>query len=113
MNAIVTQPYEPEFPVAPTAAAGERVTYLRGDPKNPAWFFGRDARGIEGYFPCVWFTIDEAAQVAWAQRAYAAAELRVSAGDPVTVEECLGGWLLVRTPDGRRGWILESCIAPI
>ncbi|HEY0968266.1 MAG TPA: hypothetical protein VGD88_12820 [Opitutaceae bacterium] len=108
MKLTITTAYEPEFPLAPTAVTGERVTFLRVDPKNPAWFFGRDARGIEGFFPCAWFTIDERAQTAVAGRAYAAAELRVAACDVVTLEERHGGWLFVRTADGRCGWIPED-----
>lgn len=108
MNATVTRPYEPAFPVAPAAKVNERVTFLHLDPKNPAWFFGRDARGVEGFFPCAWFAIDEAAQSAVARRDYAAMELRVTPGDAVTLDELHGGWLLVRAADGRRGWIPDD-----
>ena len=110
MPTVISKAYESEFPIAPRIVNGEKVTYERVDPRNPKWFFGRDPRGIAGYFPIEWFTIDEIEMSAFARSDYDATELSVSIGLPVEVERQYGGWLFVRTSRGKRGWIPSECV---
>ncbi len=102
-------PHTRSFDVTPRAKKGETVTFGHPDPKNPAWFFGRDARETEGYFPSGWFDVSEATGSARALRDYDAFELSVTAGERIEVEEEYGDWALVVANDGR-GWIPMSCV---
>ncbi len=97
------------FDETPRAEEGETIAFGHFDPKNPAWFFGRDARGIEGYFPSGWFDVFEATGSARALRDYDAFELSVTDGERIEAEEEYGGWVLVVSSDGR-GWIPLSCV---
>lgn len=108
MKQRVRQAYVREFERAPRASAGAVVTFIRLDPKNPAWFFGRDQAGVEGFFPVQWFEL--AGVGARARRDYDAAELTVNVGTEVEVGERYGQWVHVTDPTGARGWILESCL---
>jgi hypothetical protein len=42
---------------------------------------------------------------------YTARELSVPVGAEVILQRALCGWAWVTTPDGRAGWIPETCIA--
>jgi len=89
---------------------GELVQRVRDDEKNPGWFLGVAPCGLEGYFPSRWFEVDSNGASARALRDYDAMELTIEANVDV---ECLAeesGWLLVRTEDGREGWIPGSCV---
>ena len=105
----VTKAYSRSFPNPPKARAGETVEFQRLDDKNPAWFFGRDASGAEGYFPVEWFNIDEGNRTAIALRDYDANELSIQPGDAVEVKEEYGQWLLVKR-QGEMGWIPKECV---
>jgi len=107
MNHQITEAYTREFAVAPRASRGDVVHFEKVDPKNHHWFFGRDVRGVVGFFPVDWFQID--GQSAVASRDYDAAELSVSVGRPVTIIERYGGWLFV-ADGGSRGWIPEQAV---
>lgn len=109
---IVTTAHRKSFEVAPKAQRGEAVVFAYFDPKNPAWFFGRDTGGVEGYFPTEWFDISEPEQSAVALRDYDAAELSIKAGGVFETKEKYGGWLL-GTSDGRRGWVPLSSLQQV
>ncbi len=82
---------------------------VRDDDRNPGWFFGVTAGGVDGYFPGRWFEVEPNGGGARALRDYDAMELTIEANVDV---ECLAeesGWLLVRTKDGREGWIPAEC----
>jgi len=104
----VTQAYQSEFAIAPKATPGSRVHFERLDPKNPAWFFGRDPAGVCGYFPVAWFELDGAS--ARAMRSYDATELTVPANSFVKVIERYGQWVLAIDESGTQGWLPEECI---
>ncbi len=105
----VKTPHARSFETAPVVEAGDRVAFIRFDPKNSAWFFGRDRHGIEGYFPAQWFAIDEGTNSASATRPYDASELTVAIGDRVEPVEKYGAWLLARSSHGT-GWIPLDCV---
>ncbi|EDY80677.1 SH3 domain protein [Verrucomicrobiia bacterium DG1235] len=94
--------------MTPLAEKGERVSFIAFDPKNAAWFRGRDARGVVGYFPVGWFRIDEAGGLAEALRDYDAAELTVAVGEEIELIESFGEWCRVETGQGL-GWIPVAC----
>ena len=106
---VITKPHLRSFEVTPSVGAGEMVTFLHPDPETPQWFFGRDPRGIDGYFPASWFRIDENQSRATASRSYDAAELSVEAGDEILILEGYGTWLHVSSARGI-GWIPETCV---
>ncbi|BET67898.1 hypothetical protein ASA1KI_28160 [Opitutales bacterium ASA1] len=108
MKHPVTRAYTSEFEVAPRASEGDVVQFDAYYANNPRWFYGRDSRGVAGYFPVDWFEID--GSVAVARRAYDATELTVSLGREVSIVEQYGGWLLV-TDGVATGWIPEESIA--
>ena len=99
------------FHSAPRVRAGDVVRLVRHDEKNPGWFFGVAPDGLEGYFPSRWFEVDSNGTSARALRDYDAMELTIEADVEV---QCLAeesGWLLVRTGDGREGWIPANCMS--
>jgi hypothetical protein len=106
---VITKPHSSSFETTPSAGPGEVVTFFHPDPGNPAWFFGRDPRGIDGYFPASWFRIDENRNQATASRSYDASELSVEPGDEVQILETHGDWVQVASPRGS-GWIPEKCV---
>ncbi len=106
---IAVMPHQKSFESAPRSRSDDAVVFESFDPKNMAWFFGRDSAGVEGYFPCGWFGISEADRSAVALRDYDGTELSLGVGDLFEEEEVYGGWIL-GTSDGRRGWIPLSCI---
>jgi gamma-glutamylcyclotransferase (GGCT)/AIG2-like uncharacterized protein YtfP len=97
------------FECSPKVFTGERVTCIREDARHPGWFFGQDARGVEGYFPLDWFTVDAEGAQAIARFDYDAAELSLAAGCRVEVEQTAGSWSLVRSGE-QRGWIPTACL---
>ena len=99
------------FESAPRVHEGETVVFARFDSRNPAWFFGRDANAVEGYFPTDWFRINQAGGTATARRSYDGMELSVNAGDAITAQEEYGDWVLV-TSGEHRGWIPKACLPP-
>ncbi len=106
----ITSAHQRSFDRAPRVLANEIVHRDRDDEKNPGWFIGSDPNGIEGYFPSAWFELDPSGAKARAKRDYNAGELTISPGVNV---ECIAkesGWLLVRTEEGREGWIPDSCV---
>lgn len=108
MNYRITRPYQREFEDAPRVTKGGVVLFERLDAKNPAWFLGRDAREVAGYFPVAWFELD--GSKATAKRDYDATEMTVCSGDWVSVVERHGRWVLVEKEDGAKGWIPEESI---
>lgn len=110
-KARVRQPHDPGTDRFPQAAAGERVLFHRFDQKYTGWFFGKDARGTEGYFPVARFDIDQTRKLALARCDYDATELTVNPGDRIRVLGTLSGWHRVETEEGRRGWIPGRCLA--
>lgn len=106
-----TAEHRRSFDRAPSVRANEIVKRIRDDKKNAGWFFGMAPDGVEGYFPTRWFEANATGASAKALHDYNAMELTIA--DDVEVE-CLAeesGWLLVRTDDGRQGWIPASCRA--
>jgi RimJ/RimL family protein N-acetyltransferase len=102
--------HERSFDRAPRVRGGDIVRRVRDDEKNPGWFLGVAPGGVEGYFPSRWFEADPDGAIARALRDYDAMELTIEANVEV---ECLAeesGWLLVRTDDGRQGWIPVDCM---
>ena len=99
------------FDRAPRVRAEDVVRRVRDDEKNPGWFFGVAPGGVEGYFPSRWFEFETDGASARALRDYDAMELTIEANVEV---ECLAEeseWLLVRTEDGREGWIPAGCMS--
>jgi hypothetical protein len=99
--------HERSFAIAPRVYAQSTVRLIRHDERNPGWFYAATPTGIEGYFPTSWFHIDGAH--ATALRDYDASELTIEAGVELDCLEEVAGWLLVRTADGREGWIPLEC----
>jgi hypothetical protein len=108
MKCLILQPYQREFDPAPRVAQCGVVEFEKLDPRNPAWFFGRDAEGIAGFFPVAWFEVT--GSTATAKRDYDATELTVRAGDAVQVLERHGRWARVEREDGTSGWIPEESL---
>jgi len=67
---------------------------------------------IEGYFPTSWFRLDSTGVQATALRDYDAAELTIEAGVQIDCLDEVAGWLLVRTAEGRQGWIPVQSAVP-
>jgi len=88
--------------------AGEKVTYLNSDDRNPMWFKGRTRDGVEGFFPLEDFNVDPSRTFATCLRSYDATELSVFEGDVVEPLGCYGDWLQVHF-NGQIGWIPENC----
>jgi hypothetical protein len=105
MRFRVTKKYVREFEIAPRVNAGDEVRFAWYDQKNPGWFFGQTLAGIEGYFPTLWFNIQEESNRAEAQREYDAMELTVEVGQILEVLDTIGRWLLVRAENGSVGWV--------
>jgi len=104
-------PHKRSFDRAPRVCAGETVRYVRDDAESPGWFFGVAPDGLEGYFPSGWFELDAEGVNARALRDYDAMELTIEADVEVKCLASESGWLLVRTEDGRTGWIPAGCMA--
>ena len=98
--------HQKSFDVAPAVQQG-----VEDDAKNPGWFKGTTSTGVVGYFPRVWFDVNEAKGQAIAQRDYDASELTVSAGEPVGAIETESGWARVMTQDGEIGWIPNTHVS--
>lgn len=113
MKYRVTKKHARSFEVVPRVRAGDVVRFIRDDPKNPGWFFGKSAEGIEGYFPAAWFDIFRESETAKARREYDAMELTVNAGEVLEELETAAGWYFVRAADGRIGWVPEENIEEI
>lgn len=96
------------FEIAPRVTAEEAVSFKRFDDLN--WFEGTDPRGIVGYFPAAWFSIDEAQDTAVAQRDYNAAELTVEKGETLYLLDFIDPWARVIRPTGELGWVRQSCL---
>ncbi len=105
-----TRAHERSFETAPRVHRGVRVRVLKNDDQFPGWFFGACLEGQEGYFPMGWFELSPDGSAATARRDYDAAELTIEVGVGVECIETEAGWLLVRTADGREGWIPEDCV---
>ena len=102
--------HAPSLPESPVVHAGERIAFDRADENNPGWFCGRDARGVQGYFPLMWFRVEPDRQSTVAQRDYMGHELTVSPGDRVWIIETVGAWHHVINPTGTIGWIPTACL---
>jgi hypothetical protein len=111
MRCRVVRSHVRSFETTPRVAAGGRVAFLRDDPANPGWFFGR-AGSVEGYFPEAWFAIARDRLAATALRDYDAMELTVTAGERVHVLDEVGGWRLVRARDDATGWVPAEILVP-
>jgi hypothetical protein len=104
-----SSPHTRSFATAPRVAANEAVRLIRHDERSPGWFYGVTPQGAEGYFPTSWFQLDEDGGQATALRDYDAVELTIDAGVEIDCLDEAAGWLLVRTVDGREGWIPSEC----
>lgn len=104
-------PHRRLFESAPRVVRGDLVRRIRDDEKNPGWFFGVAADGVEGYFPRSWFEVEAGGVSARALRDYDGMELTVE-GD-VIVERLAeeSGSVLVRTEQGQEGWIPTTCVS--
>ncbi len=110
MRTHITKAHQQSFESAPKVSPGDRIRIVRHDDKSPGWFFGVTAEGKEGFFPLGWFDLNADESSAIAQRAYDAAELTIEVGVEVECIETESGWHLVRTTDGREGWIPSDCV---
>jgi hypothetical protein len=106
----IRKAHAPSFTEFPKVEAGEWVTFVRSDAKHPHWFFGRDPRGIEGYFPKALFT-GQADQLLRASASYDATEIAVAREEHVLLKEACGDWLRVTGSQGT-GWIPRNCCYP-
>ncbi len=104
--------HERSLDVAPCVAKGDRVVFVRDDDGNPGWFYGRTAGGVAGYFPAEWFDVARERHEATARRDYDAMEISVTAGHVVEAVDSIAGWRLVRTADGRVGWVPGRILEP-
>jgi hypothetical protein len=105
MKYRVKNRHDRSFDKAPQVGAGDVVTFVRHDSKNPGWFFGETEGGVDGYFPSEWFDISERNRKATAQRPYNAMELTAEIGEIIESLDSAAGWLFVRAEDGRVGWV--------
>ncbi|HKV85892.1 MAG TPA: SH3 domain-containing protein, partial [Ktedonobacterales bacterium] len=85
----------------------DRVDRWRENPEW-LWIWCTDARGKSGWVPAG--AIERRGATGLGSRDYSAVELSVTAGEALTVEEELSGWLLCATDDGRRGWVPLDCV---
>ena len=106
---VTIKAHQRSFKRPPTVRSGELVLVLRHDDKSPGWFFG-EADGLEGYFPLSWFDLSADGATATARRDYDAAELTIEVGVEIECVETEAGWLLVRTAEGREGWVPSDCV---
>lgn len=73
------------------------------------WLWCTDPRGKSGWVPQRYIAIQGDAGRALGD--YSAAELTVSAGDVLAVEDEESGWLWCRTSSGEHGWVPAANVA--
>ena len=100
----IAKDHEPSFSAFPSVKEGTSVLFLETDKNNPKWFSGKTTTGVDGYFPCEWFTINQTTYEAKALKDYDAKELRVRKGDELEIVLEYGEWILARSTS-ESGWV--------
>lgn len=103
--------YTAAFATAPKVEVDTRVRFEKHDPNHPGWFTGSTTGGTVGYFPVVWFEVNEAGGEATALRDYDARELTVRSHTQVGIIEVVSSWARCMTENGEIGWLPVS-VAP-
>jgi hypothetical protein len=95
--------HQASYPTALTMQAGDCLEAVRRDSDWPGWVWCIAPDGTGAWVPEVYLDIQ--GNRAQALRNYSSAELSVSVGDEVTVEDELAGWFWVKDKAGNYGWI--------
>jgi catechol 2,3-dioxygenase-like lactoylglutathione lyase family enzyme len=106
----IIRPHKASFEVFPEVKRGEVVEFFRIDSENPAWFYGQDSSGREGYLPKDFFNQSDCQEGKLIARCdYSARELTVSEGQEVELLEEYGDWIYARV-DNQVGWIPKASV---
>ncbi len=84
--------------------AGEAVTPGGTDDDYPGWLWVENADGLGGWVPV------EIVKDTEITEDFDTAELTVQLGEAVDIRARRLGWCRCETPDGRTGWLPESCL---
>jgi len=104
MEYVVVSRHRSGYPDPVRLRPGDPVTLGRRDQEYPGWIWVTDPSGRQGWAPESLLRIG-AAERGTATTEYTARELNVEAGDRVTGETELAGWLWVRNEQGNAGWV--------
>lgn len=93
-----------------TLAAGETVSLGNEDKAWEGWVWATTAEGRGTYLP-VSFLEETAPGQARLKEPFAAIDLSVKKGDPVTCLRELSGWFWCRDAAGNEGWLPDYVLA--
>ena len=105
----VVREHTAQYPDPIVVRRGDRVLVGADDPEFPGWWWCTGPDGRSGWVPEPLLQREGAEGVLLQD--YTARELSVEAGAEVILDHTLCGWAWVTAPDGRAGWIPETCIA--
>ena len=100
--------WQTQYPDPIRGAAGDRLALGRRDDEYPGWVWATAADGRDGWVPESWLRVD--GDSGTLRRDYTAAELPLAAGDVVSGELIVSGWLWATAADGRTGWVPLHCL---
>ena len=109
-HALAASNYAPQYPKPIEVRAGDVVDVGAQDAEFPQWRWCRSAAGLEGWMPASLLDL-LAGNSARVREDYSAKELAITAGERLTVERRIGGWTLVRSERGIRGWVPDTHLA--
>ncbi|HOP07127.1 MAG TPA: SH3 domain-containing protein [candidate division Zixibacteria bacterium] len=106
---VVHTEYRSEFPDPIIVSRGDPLQI--GDKKThyTGWLWVKDADGRTGWLPEEF--ISRSGATGTALRDCDATELDIFPEDRLIVIETIGGWVRVRTEDGRIGWVPEENVS--
>ena len=100
----VVQPWTATYTPALRVRAGETVSPGRTDDEFPGWRWVTNADGLGGWVPA------EIVKRTEITEDFDTTELTVQPCDTVEIHVFRLGWCLCEMPDGRAGWVPESCL---
>lgn len=108
-EARVTRPWRTSYDPTLAVVRGERLTLLGEDEDWRGWWWAVNADGLGGWLPAG--ILDPAAPgPSVASAAFDTRELTVVAGVRVATADRCAGWTWCTAPDGRAGWVPDSCL---
>jgi uncharacterized protein YgiM (DUF1202 family) len=105
---VVVTAYVSAYPEPVRVHRGDRLQIDLRRNEYEGWVWATTEDDNSGWMPQSYLETVSGSETAVATRDYDATELTVKPGDELDVLESESNWLLVRSADGRVGWVPEN-----